>query len=287
MLEGKHIIFKGAGDFASGAIRRLNMAGARVVATELQKPLNVRREVSFSESVWRGSMTVEGVNAELADFGGIDAVLGRGNIAVIVDPVCSILKSRKFDILVDGIMAKRNTGTKITDAPIVLALGPGFCAGKDCHAIIETLAGHDLGRVIYEGEAAPDTGIPALPEAYLGPCTMSPSSAGIPVISKGVVLRAPADGVFKGKKKIGDIVEAGDVLGNVGGVELKADIKGVLRGLMHDGVTVKKELKLGDVDPTCDVKRAFTISEKSNAIAGGVLEACLHLSRKMSAGTGI
>jgi xanthine dehydrogenase accessory factor len=278
MLNGKDVLFKGAGDFASGAIRRLNLAGARVVATELEKPLNVRREVSFSEAVWRGSMTVEGVKAELSDFSGIDAVLSRGNVAIVIDPKCSILRSRKFDIVVDGIMAKRNTGTGISDAQVVIALGPGFYAGRDCHAVIETLAGHDLGRVIYEGEAAANTGIPGPPESYLGPCSMS-ADAGDGT-GKGMVLRAPASGIFTGTKNIGQIVDKGDVLGNVDGIYLKAEIKGVLRGLIHDGVAVEKGLKLGDIDPSCEVKRAFTISEKSNAIAGGVLEACLHLSGK-------
>jgi len=277
MLKDKNILFKGAGDFASGAIRRLNLAGSRVVATELQKPLNVRREVSFSEAVWRGSIIIENAKAEFIEPEGIDAVLDRNNIAIIVNPECNILKERKFDILIDGIMAKENTGTKISDAPIVIALGPGFYSGKDCHAVIETLGGHDLGRVIYKGEAASNTKIPTLPEMYLHPYLSGDSD-----LYKKIVLRAPVSGIFKGYKKIGDIVHPGDLLGKIGRNDIRAEIKGVLRGLLHDGVTIKKGVKIGDIDPTCDIKRAFTISEKSNAIAGGVLEASLYLLRKNS-----
>lgn len=277
MILGRNVLFKGAGDFASGAIRRLNLAGAKVVATELEKPLNVRREVSFSEAVYRGSITVDGVKAILTDESGIDTVIDNSHVAVLIDPACGILKRSKFDILVDAIMAKRNTGTKITDAPIVIALGPGFIAGKDCHAVVETLAGHNLGRVIYKSAAANDTGQPATPEMYLGPCNISKV-----IPSDGLILRAPSNGVFIGKRQIGEIVQKGDLIGIVAGIEVKAGITGVLRGLIHNDVTVTKKMKIGDIDPSCETQRAFTISEKSNAIAGGVLEACLTLLRKRS-----
>lgn len=189
MLEGKNLLFKGAGDFASGSIRRTHLAGARVVATELESPLSVRREVSFSEAVYRGSITVEGVTARLARLETIDDILDDGMVAVVVDPDCRILRKREFDVLVDATMAKRNTGTMITDASVVIALGPGFRAGKDCHAVVETLAGHDIGRVIYDGYAAENTGVPSTPEMYLGACGISGRD-----IAEAIVLRAPSDG---------------------------------------------------------------------------------------------
>jgi xanthine dehydrogenase accessory factor len=306
MVAGKNILVRSGGDFASGPIRKLNLAGARVVVTELSNPLNVRREVSFSEAVHREKMTVEGATAVLCEPEGIDEVLDSGNIALIVDPEGSILKTRKFDIVIDGIMAKKNTGTTIDDAPIVIGLGPGFCAGKDCHAVVETLAGHNLGRVIYSGEATPDTGMPAPPEYYLlvdqgiitpasatpcdafvPPCSASvpsPCSASVPTpCSSGVqpedlVIRSPVSGIFDSTRKIGDIVEAGDILGTFGDVEVVSKAKGVVRGLIHPGTEVAQGVKIGDIDPTCIVERAFTISEKANAIGGGVLEACLYLS---------
>jgi xanthine dehydrogenase accessory factor len=279
MLKGKNVLVKGGGDFASGPIRRLSLAGARVVVTELPKPLNVRREVSFSEAVHRGEMTVEGVKAVLVEPEKVDEILDQGDVAVIVDPECSILEQREFDILVDGIIAKKNTGTSLEDAPVVIGLGPGFTAGKDCHAVVETLAGHDLGRVFYQGSAAADTGQPAPPEYYLlaDSGVLPPCCSG--VRPEDLVLRAPVDGRFEAKKSIGDVVEAGEVLGAFGEVDVVASARGVVRGLLHPGTEVAKGTKIGDIDPTCVVERAFTISEKANAIAGGVLEACLYLSK--------
>lgn len=279
MLEGKSVLVKGGGDFATGAIRRLNLAGARVIVTELPKPLNVRREVSFSEAVHRGEIEVEGVKAVLTNENGMDQVLDRGDVAVIIDPKCKILKKRKFDIVIDGIMAKKNLGTSIKDAPVVIALGPGFSAGKDCHAIVETLAGHDLGRVIYKGPAAPNTGKPAPPEYYLLVENGIISSYSKGVGPEDLMLRAPAKGRLRSRKKIGDMVKAGEVVGTLGGKKVVAKAKGVLRGLIHPSAQVETGTKIGDIDPTCEKKRAFTISEKANAIGGGVLEACLFLLR--------
>ncbi len=277
MLKGKSILVRGGGDFASGPIRRLNLAGARVVVTELPDPLNVRREVSFSEAVHRGDITVEGARAVFVDADGIDEVLDQGDIAVIIDPKAGILGKKDFDIVIDGIMAKKNLGTRITDAPIVVGLGPGFTAGEDCHAVVETLAGHDLGRVFYKGSAAVDTGQPAPPEYYLlaDQGLLAPCSADVG--PEDLVIRAPVDGTFESDTKIGEVVEAGTILGRFGDVNVATRAKGVVRGLIHPGTTVKKGVKIGDIDPTCLVKRAYTISEKANAIGGGVLEAALYL----------
>ncbi len=278
MLEGKLALVKGAGDFASGTIRRLHLAGCKVIATEIEQPLAVRRKVSFSEAVYDGKITVEGVTAVRVTKNGIDKAHRKGKVAVIVDPDCTILKERKFDIVIDARSAKSNLGTKKSEAPIVVGIGPGFEAGKDCHAVVESLAGHDLGRVYYKGKAAKNTGKPAPPEYYLLACSLSPCSAGLD--PESLVVRAPSEGTFERIKEIGDVVEKGAVLGRIGSKDVVAGERGIIRGLIHDGVYVTKGLKLGDIDPTCIKKRCITISEKANAIAGGVLEACEFLSLK-------
>ncbi len=279
MIEGKNILVKGAGDFVSGAIRRLHLAGARVVATEIEAPLTCRRMVAFSEAVFRGEFTVEGVTALKCEEHQIDEMLEAGKVPVIVDPQAAILQRRRFDAVVDGIMAKKNTGTKITDAPVVVALGPGFTAGEDCHAVIETLAGHNMGRVIYEGSASANTGVPGPPEAYL-----ATRRSGVQVDFRDMVLRAPCAGEFATEVQIGDLVEKGQLLGTVSGKPVAAKLSGVVRGLLHKGVKATEGMKIGDIDASGEVERAFTISEKSNAIAGGVLEACLVLLRKLERG---
>lgn len=271
-MASRTVLFRGAGDLVSGSIRRLHLAGLGVACTELARPLCVRRLVSFAEAVYSGRVTVEGVTAVRAAPDEIDAVWDRGHVPVVVDPDLAILGSRSFDVLVDGTMAKRNLGTRIDHAPCVIALGPGFTTGRDCHAVVETLAGHDLGRVIYEGSAAADTGVPGPPESYLGPCCSGSGDW------DAIVLRAPAGGTFRARAAIGDVVEEGRVLGVVAGAEVRAGIGGLVRGLIHDGREVTRGLKLGDVDPVADPSRARTISEKSNAIAGGVLEAVMRLA---------
>jgi len=279
MADLGEVLVKGAGDLASGTIRRLHLAGFKVVATEKERPLSVRRLVSFSEALWRGEHTVEDVTAVRSTKEEVEQHLGDGKVPILVDPTASILNERHFDILIDAIMAKRNTSTKITDAEVVIALGPGFTARVDCHAVVETLAGHDLGRVIYNGSASPNTGKPAPPEYYL-----HRESAGLPCCCsfpepEALVLRAPERGEFASKKEIGMTVAEGDLLGQVENEEVRASASGVLRGLIHDGVSVEKGEKIGDIDPTGDESRCHTISEKSNAIAGGVLEAVLSLRK--------
>lgn len=276
MLKGKNILVKSGGDFVSGAIRRLYLAGARVVVTEIEAPLTCRRMVAYSEAVFRGEHTVEGVTGVKCAENQIDEILAANKVPVLVDPNASILQKRNFDILVDGIMAKKNTGTNISDAPVVVTLGPGFTAGVDCHAVVETLAGHDMGRVIYEGSAARNTGVPGPPEAYLAEYSGSGT-----IDFRDMVLRAPCPGVFKTRVKIGDLVEKGDVLGEVAGEPVYAKLSGVVRGLLHDDVEATEGMKIGDVDASGEIHRAFTISEKGNAIAGGVLEACCVLLKKL------
>lgn len=260
------VLFRGAGDLVSGSIRRVHLAGMRVVCTEIEEPLCVRRLVSYAEAVHEGSIEVEGVMAVRSGVGRIEDVWEQGRVPVVVDPDLGILEHRSFDVLVDGTMAKRNLGTRIDMAPAVIALGPGFVAGRDCHAVVETLEGHDLGRVITRGGAAEDTGVP-------GPAGAQ-GSAGW----EAILLRAPRDGIFEARARIGDVVERGQVLGQVGDEEVRAGVGGLVRGLISDGRAVVRGLKIGDVDPVADPVRARTISAKSNAVAGGVLEAISRLS---------
>jgi xanthine dehydrogenase accessory factor len=281
MVKDKLILVKGAGDFASGTIRRLHLAGAKVVCTELQKPLTIRRKVAFSEAIYEGEQTIDDITAVHTTPDNIDEILASSKIPIIEDPETNILNQRKFDIVIDARMVKRNIGTRISEAPIVVGLGPGFSAGADCHAVVETLAGHNLGRVIYSGTPAPDTGIPVPTDLSLsqpqGSCCagFEPCSSGFDVNT--LVLRSPGDGVFRSEKSIGDIVKTGDMIGKVNDENVVATTDGVLRGLIHDGVQVSNNLKIGDIDPSGEVARVHQISEKANAIAGGVLEACLFL----------
>ena len=254
------VLIRGAGEMATGVAHRLHRCHFRVVMTEIPRPLCIRRKVSFSEAVFEGEQEVEGVRAVLVrDPSEVEGLWQRGLIPVIVDPEARCRETIKPDVVVDAILAKRNTGTWRDFAPLVIGLGPGFKAGEDVDVVIETNRGHDLGRVIYRGEAEPDTGVPG-------------EIAGV---SAQRVLRAPADGTFRPVKEIGDRVEAGEVVAWVGDAPLRTEISGVIRGLLREGMEVRKGLKSGDVDPRGKRENCFTISDKARAIAGGVLEAIL------------
>jgi xanthine dehydrogenase accessory factor len=254
------VIIKGAGDLASGIALRLRHARFDVAMTEISRPLAVRRTVCFSQAVYEGSARVEDVTAALVkDEAEMRDCLAGGRIAVLVDPEASIVERAAPDVLVDAIMAKRNLGTAITDAPVVIGVGPGFTAGIDCRAVIETMRGHSLGRVIIGGSALPNTGVPG----DIGGHTVER------------LLRSPAEGIFEGRAEIGDSVKKGDMVAVVKGVPIRAEIDGVLRGLLRSGISVSKGMKAGDIDPRCEVSHCFTVSDKALAIAGGVLEAIL------------
>lgn len=255
-------LIRGAGDIASGAALRLWRSGIDVVMTDLAHPTTIRRTVAFSDAVTHGEAFVEGIRAVRAeDAPQAKALLAQGMIPVLVDPTCDSREALRPDALVDAILAKKNLGTHITDAPIVVGVGPGFTAGEDCHAVVETMRGHTLGRVIYRGSALPNTNIPGLIGGFAGER----------------VLRAPCDGVFTAVHKIGDIVEEGETIGFVAGEAMKCTIGGVLRGVLDDGVAVKQGMKSGDVDPRGRVEYCETVSDKALAVGGGVLEAVLHL----------
>ena len=261
-------IVRGAGDIASAVALRLHRCGIRVVMTEVAQPLTVRRTVAFSEAVRLGWTQVEGITAKLVqDVHQALALLGEQPdvIPVLIDPECTSVAMRP-DVVVDAILAKRNTGTSMSMAPVVIGVGPGFTAGTDCHAVVETMRGHTLGRVYYEGSALPNTAVPGLIGGYAGER----------------VLRAPADGVFCGVSQIGDMVMEGQVVAYVGEMPVVATLTGVLRGLLACGVHVTAGLKCGDIDPRADAGYCRLVSDKGLAVAGGVLEAILHLSGTLS-----
>lgn len=257
------VLIRGAGDLASGIAMRLHHAKMQVVMTDLPKPTAIRRTVCFSQAILFGTATVEDVTAQKADSPQEAlAILKKGNIPVLADPEASCIAALTPDAVVDAILAKRNLGTRITDAPCVIGVGPGFTAGVDCHACVETMRGHTLGRVITEGSSIPNTAVPGLIGGFAGER----------------VLRAPADGVFRQARQIGDMVKQGEAAGYVGEAPMLCQISGVLRGLLADGTPVHKGMKAGDVDPRGEVSYCYQVSDKALAIGGGVLEAILRFS---------
>lgn len=254
------VLIRGGGDLGTGVAWRLHRSGFPVIVTECERPLVVRRTVAFASAVYEGEIAVEGVTAWKAN----DADQARqfvedGIIPVLVDPACQSKLRLNPAVVVDAIMAKRNTGTAISFAPLVIGLGPGFSPGSDCHCVIETQRGHNLGRALWDRPAAPNSGIPGE----------------IGGKSAERVLRAPCDGVATGLKRIGDHVVAGDVVIRVDGAEVAAPFEGTLRGLVHDGLPVAAGMKIGDVDPRAMREHCFTVSDKALAIGGGALEAIL------------
>ena len=262
----KIVIVKGGGDIATGIAHRLHTSHFAVVILEIANPTAVRRTVSFAQAVIQNApVTVEAVTAELATLAAVPEKLAAGRIPVLLasepQEVQQVIATLKPVAIVDAILAKRNTGTRITDAPVVIGAGPGFTAGEDVHAVVETMRGHDLGRVIYHGTAIANTGIPG----EVGGFTIER------------LVRSPADGVFVACREIGDTVAAGDIVGHVGDTAVKVNIAGILRGLLQSRLTVTRNMKIGDVDPRCRPEHCFTISDKARAVGGGVLEALLHL----------
>jgi xanthine dehydrogenase accessory factor len=252
------VIVRGGGDLASGVIYRLVKAGFPVLVTELARPLVIRRTVAFASAVFEGQITVEGLTARrIAQIGEVSAAWAAGEIPVLVDEQGDSVSALTPLVVIDARMAKRSLGTTIHDAPVVIALGPGFEAGRDCHAVIETNRGHFLGRVIRQGTAEPNTGQPGS------------------VQGRGAerVARAPADGFVIPQAAIGDSIKQGAVVARVGDLSVKAPFDGVLRGLIHPSVPVTQGMKIGDVDPRGTREHCFTMSDKALAIGGGVLEA--------------
>ena len=255
--DGRFAIVRGGGDLATGVIYRLWKCGFRVLSLETHFPLVVRRTVSAASAVFCGSVVIDGM--PVRKISSPEEVYSHDEVSVLVDPEGSSISILRPPLLVDAIMAKRNTGTTMDMAPLVIGIGPGFTAGVDVHYVVETKRGHYLGRLISEGSAIPDTGIPGMEMGY----------------TTERLLRAPADGYLTPYAEIGDHVEAGDVIGKVGDEEVKAQISGMLRGLIHPSVYVTKGLKIGDIDPRDVREHCFSITDKALAVAGGVLEAVM------------
>ncbi len=255
------IAIKSAGEQATAVACRLFHANIRnIFMLETPEPVAVRRTVAFCEALHLGQIIVEDVKAVQADdTTGIQRAWADDCIPVLADQNWQFILPMKPDVVVDAILAKRNLGTRMDEAPLVIALGPGFTAGTDAHIVIETKRGHDLGRVILAGAAAPNTGRPGNIAGY--------------TVER--VLRAPVSGLFTSERKLGDLVKRDDQIGNVSGHPIRAAIDGMIRGLIHSGGHVPKGMKLGDIDPRADAAFLDTISDKGRAIGGAVLEAIL------------
>ena len=257
------VLIRGAGDLASGIALRLHHAGFPIIMTDLPRPTAIRRTVCFSQAILFGTMQVEDVTARFAASPAeAREIIRRREIAVLADPDAACIPILRPDAVVDAILAKRNLGTKRTDAPCVIGVGPGFTAGVDCHACVETMRGHTLGRVITNGSPLPNTNIPGLIGGFAGER----------------VLRAPADGIFRQRLDIGTSVRQGDIAGMVGELPMLCQIDGMLRGILADGTPVFKGMKAGDVDPRGVREYCDLVSDKALAIGGGVLEAIMRFS---------
>lgn len=262
-MINSRVWIRGAGDLATGIALKFFRAGFKVIMSDTSVPTTVRRTVAFSPAIYMGEAEVEGVRARLCEsIKMIDEITNA--IPVIVDPEGDIMREYKPDVIIDAIIAKKNIGTRINDAKIVIGVGPGFRAGADCHGVVETKRGHDLGRVLWEGSAIPNTGVPGNIGGYTGER----------------IIRANVEGEFKPVVSIGDIVSTGDLLAYCKDEPVYASIDGVVRGLLQEGVFVKPGMKSGDIDPRGKREYCFSVSDKANAIGGGVLEAVLSLMNK-------
>lgn len=260
------VVVRGAGDLASGVLAHLHRCGFAVLALECHQPAAIRRLAAFCEAVYDGTQIVEGITCRRIDTPAQAwEVIARGEIPLLVDEQAECLTELQPTAVVDAIIAKRNCGTYADMASIVVALGPGFTAPDDCHAVIETIRGHHLGRPIYNGQALPNTGVPGLIKGF----------------GAQRVMHSPAAGILRSVHSIGDQVEKGDVLAYVGETPVYASLTGVLRGILRDGFDVPKGMKLADIDPRGEQKNnCVTISDKARCIAGGVMEALLVLGRQ-------
>ena len=256
------VVVRGGGDIATGTIYKLARCGFHVLVLEIAHPSAIRRNVAYSEAVYDGHKEVEGIECVLIhSLNELGSVFKENKIAMMVDPEGSSIDILKPEIVIDAILAKKNMGTSRNMAPITIGLGPGFCAGKDVHVVVETMRGHNLGRLIYQGHALPNTGVPGNIKGY----------------SKERVIHSPCAGVCHNVKKITDIVEKGEIIAYIGEIPVYASMSGLLRGLIQDGYNVTSGFKMADIDPRVDeYQNCFTISDKARCIGGGVLEAILH-----------
>ena len=254
------VLIRGAGDLASGVAQALWRAGMEILMTEIAKPLAVRRGAALAQAVYDGVARVEDMEGRLVEnIEPVRRVIADGAIPVLLDANLRSLAEFSPQVLIDATLAKKNYGLSCGIAPFMLALGPGFIAGQDVDVVIETMRGNDLGRLIYKGEALPDSGIPGLVGGY----------------SAERLLRANADGRFSQERNIGDMVEMGEIVAHCGEKPLVALIDGCLRGLLQQGLIVKAGMKVGDIDPHCEKEVCFTISDKARALGGAALVAIM------------
>ncbi len=260
-MNGEVVIVRGGGDIASGVIQKLHRTGFRVLVLEIESPLSIRRTVCFSEAVYIGRMELEDITSVLAkNTVEIYHAWSNDYIPVLIDPKGEFIEKFKPLAVVDATIAKKNKGMNKDLAPITIAIGPGFEAGKDVDTVIESNRGHNLGRLIFEGSAESNTSVPGNIEGY--------------TIER--VLNAPDDGIIKLECVIGDKVKKKDIIGYVNGKSIVAQIDGIVRGLIREGTYVTKGLKIGDIDPRIEqLKNCYTISDKARAIGGAVLEAVM------------
>jgi len=260
-LNNMIVVVKGAGEVASGVAHRLHKSHLKVVLTEIARPLAVSRGTSYCEAVWEGKKTIEEVTAKLVrpSLQEIKQAWQKGIIPLVVDAGDSTIKKVKPDVIVDATMRKKQNSYSLQDARLVVGLGPGFRTGENAHVVVETFQNNDLGKVILEGEALPDNGLPVE----------------IGGLGKERVIWSPRDGIFKTAYNIGDRVKAGQVIGSINGLPIAAPLTGWLRGLLRNGVKVSRGTKLIEIDHVNDSNIAFHIRNKMRAIAGGVLEAIM------------
>ena len=261
MTAKNRIIVRGGGDLASGVIHRLYQCGYHVLILEWEKPSAIRRRVSFCEAVYEGKTCVEDVWCQKVEhIEECENVWAAGEIPLLVDADGACIREFAPDAVIDAILAKKNLGTSREMASLTIGLGPGFTAGADVDVVIETMRGHDLGRVIREGNALPNTGIPGL----------------IKGVGKERVIHSPCAGIMHNRAQIADLVEKGQVIAYVGETPVEASITGVLRGIIRDGYEVYERMKIADIDPREEEqKNCFTISDKARCIAGSVVEVLL------------
>ena len=258
------VLIKGAGDLATGVAIVLRNSGFKVLMTEIEQPTVIRRSVSFATAIYEKEVSVEGIQAQLVNELNYEKIIEDGKVGVIVDPYGTILKSYQPDIVVDAILAKKNLGTTMADGPIVIALGPGFEASKDCHLVVETKRGHYLGELIRQGSTIPNTGIPGE----------------IGGRKEERVIKAPVDGTLTWIRKLGDMARENEPVLKVDDCVVKAAFTGCLRGLLMEGLPVHKGMKIGDIDPRGDASYCTTISDKSRALGRAVLEGALELGKE-------
>lgn len=251
------VLMRGGGDIASGAVYRLRRAGYPIVISEIAIPTMIRREVCYGNAVHRGEMILERFVARHVSLNEVKDTLAQEIIPVVTSSYEELLDTLKPEIVVDAILSKKNLGTKRDDAELVIGVGPGFTAGEDVDVVIETMRGHSLGRCIYDGPAQPNTGIPGNVGGY----------------THERVIHSPKAGLFTAKRHIGDSVQANEVIGYVDEEPVRAKITGILRGILKSGLIVSDHFKLADVDARCEESHCYSISDKSLAVGGGVLEA--------------